>query len=49
MRMMTYILLGVAGTIAVQRYTEQRPRIQKEIRRMMQQNNRSIQKIRSLL
>lgn len=49
MKMMTYILLGVAGTIAVQKYAEQRPRIQKELRRMIHQNNRSLQKIRALL
>lgn len=49
MRAMTYLLLGVVGTIALQRYTEQRPRVQKELRRMINNNSKSFQRLKALL
>lgn len=45
MKMMSFIVLGIAGTIAYQRINEHKPMLQKELRRMMRHNNKSMKKI----
>lgn len=48
MRAMTYLFLGIAGTIAYQKISENKPMLRREFNRMMRHNNRSIQKIREI-
>ncbi|HEY8436498.1 MAG TPA: hypothetical protein VIK63_05615 [Haloplasmataceae bacterium] len=49
MRAITFFLLGVAGTLAFQRYTADRPKFQKELRRFLQNNGKSLQRLRALM
>lgn len=48
MRAMTFIAIGIVGTIAYQKICENKSAIMKEMRKMMKNSNRSMQKIREI-
>ena len=48
MRAFSYIMLGIVGTIAYQKMSENQPMISKEMRRMMKNKSRAIRKIREI-
>ncbi len=48
MRTFSYVMLGIVGTIAYQRISENRPMVSKEMRKMMKNNSRAMRKIREI-
>lgn len=48
MRTFSYVMLGIVGTIAYQRISENQPLVTKEMRKMMKNNSRAVRKIREI-
>ncbi len=48
MRALTYVMLGIVGTIAYQRITEHQPELTREMRKMMKHNSKALRKIREI-
>ncbi len=48
MRAISYLMLGVVGTLAYQRITENQPMLSRQMRKMMKNNSKSIRKIREI-
>jgi hypothetical protein len=48
MKAMTYLMIGIAGTIAYQKMSDNRMMFMKEMKRMMRNNNQSIKKIKEI-
>jgi hypothetical protein len=48
MKAMTYLAIGIAGTIAYQRISDNRMMFMKEMKRMMRNSNQSMKKIKEI-
>jgi hypothetical protein len=48
MRALSYVMLGIVGTIAYQKVTEHQTQLSREMRRMMKNNSKAIRKIREI-
>jgi len=47
-RAMSYVMLGIVGTMAYRRVMDNQPMLTREMRRMMKTNGRTIKKIREI-
>jgi len=48
MRPLSYLILGIVGTITYQNITENQPQFAREMRKMMKQNTKTFRKIREI-
>ncbi|NLG82455.1 MAG: hypothetical protein GX490_08080 [Bacilli bacterium] len=48
MKSLTYLVLGVIGTLAVQKILEHQEELTKEMKRMMKHNTKTFRKIREI-
>ncbi len=49
MRALSYLMLGIASTIAYQKISEHQPMLSRQMRKMMKNNSRTFRKIREIL
>ncbi|NLC95312.1 MAG: hypothetical protein GX676_06455 [Bacilli bacterium] len=48
MKQLTYIVIGVLGTLAVQKMLEHQEELAKEMKKMMKHNSKTFRKIREI-
>ncbi|HEY8364211.1 MAG TPA: DUF3918 family protein [Haloplasmataceae bacterium] len=48
MRAVSFIMLGIVGTLAYQKITENQTLISREMRKMMKNNSKALRKIREI-
>lgn len=48
MRALSYVMLGIVGTIAYQKISEHQSQLSREMRKMMKNNSKALRKIREI-